>query len=461
VRPEYLKWFALAAASLGMFLGALDLTVNVALPAMADSLGATMSSVQWVIIVYVGTMTGLQLIVGRLADNHGLKRVYLLGIAIYTIAVAAIGQSQTLDAVLGFRAVQAVGYSMMISTGPALVSRLFAEGDRGRGLGFMTSVGTLGMISATLGGGYLIDSFGWSAIFTARVPIGIGALALAYFLLQEHKAEVPKRVDLLGAATLFCGTVAIVLFMNLGGRLGWGSGQVLSVLAIGVVSIVAFITIERKASSPIVRLDVISINVGRALIVAFLMSMATFVNLFLLPFFVADVLGLGSLTLGLLLMLPPIASAICAPIAGWLSDRYNARTVASIALGWLALTTFSFTFLDESSTVTHVGWRLVLFGVGMGTFQASNTNSVMSSMPADALGTGSAMLSLFFGLGMVTSVGLMTSLFEYFRGLDTLSSPSVIFANAFAQTYLIAAFVLVVATVLSMPFQFRLSTKAR
>jgi EmrB/QacA subfamily drug resistance transporter len=444
-----------------MFLGALDLTVNVALPAMADSLGATMSSVQWVIIVYVGTMTGLQLIVGRLADNHGLKRVYLLGIAIYTIAVAAIGQSSTLGSVLGFRAVQAIGYSMMISTGPALVSRLFAEGDLGRGLGFMTSVGTLGMISATLGGGYLIDAFGWSAIFTARVPLGIGALVLAYFLLQEHKAEVPTRVDILGATTLFCGTVAIVLFMNLGGRLGWGSGQVLSVFAIGVVSIAGFITIERKASSPIVRLDVISINVGRALIVAFLMSMATFVNLFLLPFFVADVLGLGSLTLGLLLMLPPIASAICAPVAGWLSDRYNARTVASIALGWLALTTFSFTFLDESSTVTHLGWRLVLFGVGMGTFQASNTNSVMSSMPADALGTGSAMLSLFFGLGMVTSVGLMTSLFEYFRGLDTLSSASVIFVHAFARTYLIATFVLVVATVLSMPFQFRLSTKAR
>lgn len=438
---------------MGMFLGALDLTVNVALPAITTDLGSDMSSVQWIIIVYVGTMTGLQLVVGRLADGHGLKRFYLTGILIYSIAVLAIGLAESLESVLFLRVVQALGYALMITTGPALVTRLFPDEERGRGLGFMTSVGTLGMIAATLGGGYLIETLGWESIFLARFPIGLLAFVLAYAMLREHKSETPPRIDLLGACTLFVAIASIVLFVNAGGRYGWSTPWVLGLLFAGIGSTVAFIVTERREASPIVRLDVISLDVARALVAAFLMSFTTFINLFLLPYYVAEVVGAGAFALGILLMLPPVTSAVAAPVAGWLSDRHSPRWVATVALAWLTGTIFSFAWLGETSSVADVGWRLALFGVGLGAFQASNTTSVMGSMPPDALSTGAAMLSLFFGLGMVTSVGLMTLLFEAFRRSASMTHTSdAAFVYAFDQTYLVAATTLIIATLLSIPF---------
>jgi len=177
------KWFGLITVSLGMFLGALDLSVNVALPAITESVGSGMSTVQWIIILYIGTTTGLQLTMGRLADAYGLKRFYVLGVGIYTLAVTLIGLSTNFDIALGFRIVQAIGYAMIMATSPALVARMFGDAARGRALGTMTSIGTLGMISATLGGGLLVEQFGWSAIFLARLPFGVIAFGLACYVL--------------------------------------------------------------------------------------------------------------------------------------------------------------------------------------------------------------------------------------------------------------------------------------
>ena len=188
------KWFGLITVSLGMFLGALDLSVNVALPAITESFGSEMSTVQWIIILYIGTTTGLQLTIGRLADTYGLKRFYVLGVGIYTLAVTLIGLSTNFDIALGFRIVQAIGYAMIMATSPALVAQMFDDSARGRALGTMTSIGTLGMISATLGGGLLVEQFGWSAIFLARLPFGVIALGLACYVLQELPPKGPRSV---------------------------------------------------------------------------------------------------------------------------------------------------------------------------------------------------------------------------------------------------------------------------
>ena len=181
-----------------------------------------MTTVQWIIISYLGTSTGLQLVFGRLADAHGLKRFYLIGIAIYTLAVLLISLATTFEWVLVWRVLQAIGYAMVVTTVPALVTRLFPEEERGRALGSMMSVGTLGMITATLGGGFLVDAFGWDSIFLFRVPLGLIAFFLAYAVLQEAVSDEKQgRLDLGGIIALFVALVALVLFLNLGGRFGW------------------------------------------------------------------------------------------------------------------------------------------------------------------------------------------------------------------------------------------------
>ena len=333
-RTALRAWLGLVAASLGLYLGALDLTVNVALPAITSSFAIDMTSVQWIIVAYVGTTMGLQLVAGRLADQRGLKRYFCAGVVVYTVAMACIGLAPTFRSLLAFRLLQAVGYAAIAATAPALVAHLFEAARRGRALGVMTGISTLGMITATLGGGFLIDALGWNAIFLARIPIGLAALVLAVVVLPEFKSapENGERVDWLGAVLLFIAIAATVLFMNLGGRIGWADVTVVGLALTGIVAGFVFIGVEQHATAPILRLDIFTPNVKRALASAFLMSFATFVNLFILPFFVTDVIGATAAVLGVLLTLTPIASTAAAPLAGWAADHFEPRWVASAAL---------------------------------------------------------------------------------------------------------------------------------
>ena len=159
------QWLGLVAASLGMFLTALDITVNVALPDITRRLGTDSQTVQWIIIFYVGSSTGLQLSLGNAADRYGLKRFYLIGLGVYTLAVLLIGMAPVLSMVFALRVLQAVGNGLIMVSVPALVTSIFPATTRGKALGIMTGIATLGMVTGALGGGVLVDSFGWRAIF--------------------------------------------------------------------------------------------------------------------------------------------------------------------------------------------------------------------------------------------------------------------------------------------------------
>lgn len=451
------RWLGLIAASLGGFLGALDLTVNVALPAIRAAFDIDLATVQWIIIAYVGTSTGLQLVVGRLADQFGLRRFYLFGVITYTAAVLLVAIAPTFALVLACRVLQAFGYALIVTTVPAIVTQLFPPTERGRALGAMTSVQTLGMIAATLGGGYLIDAFGWASIFATRVPFGLAALALAWWVLREPETNADGRLAPVSVVTLIITVAGLVLALNLGGRIGWGEPLVLAFASMTVVGGFFFLRSEKRAPVRIVDPSVLTPNLMRALSAGFLMSMATFINLFILPFFVSDVLGEGAMVLGLLLTIPPVASAVSAPLAGWLADRTSAPLVATGAITIVAIGTFSFTLLDTDATALHVGYCLALFGLGMGSFQSSNASSVLGGLTAKQLGVGSALLSLAFSLGMITSIGLMTALFENFRDAARVAMPNaseiVVFTEAFRSTYYVAAGLLVVGIIILLTRQ--------
>ena len=191
------------------------------------------------------------------------------------------------------------------------------------------------------------------------------------------------------------------------------------------------------------------------------MSMATFVNLFILPFYVSEVIGASALVLGILLTLPPIASAAASPVAGWLSDRFPSDRVAAGALSIILLATYGFVGLDETSSVYDVGLRLAAFGIGMGSFQASNANSVMGNIASTRLGTGAALVSLSMSLGMITSVGIMTAVFDAFEAdaLATSATEQAAFVTAFSQTYLVATVLVAIGVTVLASNGFRSSQR--
>ena len=263
-------WAGLVAAAAGMFLTALDITVNVALPEITENLGTDLETIQWIIILYVGSTTGMGLGLGGAGDVYGLKRVYVIGLLAYTLAVFLIGIAPGLPLVLGLRVTQAVGNGLILVSAPAIVTQLFPAQNRGRALGIMAGLGTLGLLAGSLGGGLLVDAFGWRSIFLARVPLCLVAVVYTVVALRASpRPEVRPSFDILGALTLFAGMASLILFLTIGGRSGWTLPHVVALGLSAVVILWVFVLVERKAARPILELSLLKDRVlAPALIVS-------------------------------------------------------------------------------------------------------------------------------------------------------------------------------------------------
>ena len=455
------QWIGLISAASGMFLTSLDITVNVALPNITDSLGTDAVTIQWIIILYVGSSTAMHLGLGGAADAFGLKRMFVLGLIAYTVAVVAIGFAQSLGVVFGLRVFQAVGNGLLMALAPAIVTYLFPPEFRGRALGIMAALGTLGMMVGSLGGGVLVDAFGWRAIFLGRAPLCLAAIAFSAVLLRLPDDSTERRrggerggsrgFDAWGAATLFSAVGALILMLSLGGRHGWTAAYVPLLGVVSVVSVAAFVAVERRAERPVLQLSVLrNRTLAPALVVSMLAMVSTFVNWFLLPFFVVESLGASASVWGLLLMLMTIATALSAPLGGWLSDRWHPAYTITGGLVAATVAMVALAFMGQSSSVVHVALGLIGVGVGTGLFQSANANLIMGNMPADRLGMGGGIMGLSRGLGTVFSVAIMGAIFSARVGLREASLPEdEAFILAFQDTYRIAVVIGVAAIAVS------------
>ena len=294
------------------------------------------------------------------------------------------------------------------------MTRLFPSEFRGRALGIMAALGTLGMVVGSLGGGVLVDSFGWRAIFLGRAPLCLAAIAFSTaFMRIPGDAPHGSGFDLRGAATLFVAVGALILLLSLGGRSGWTEFYipVLGVVCVG--SLAAFVLFERRGVRPILELSIVRHRIlAPALATSLLAFVATFVNWFILPFFVIESLGSSASAWGVLLMLMTIATALSSPLGGWLSDRANPSYTMTAALGVSTLAMLSLSRLDSGSSFGAVAVGLAAVGVGMGLFQSSNANLIMGSVRIDRLGMGGGIMGLSRGLGTVFSVAIMGAVFS-------------------------------------------------
>ena len=438
-----------------MFLTSLDLTVNVALPNITTDLGTDLRTVQWIIVLYVGGSTALQLGLGSAADVYGLKRFYIIGLAAYALAVLLIGLAPNLSTVLGLRVMQAVGNSLMVASAPAIITAIFPSEQRGRALGLMSAISTLGMITATLGGGTLVETFGWRSIFLARVPLTLLTMALALLILTEYKQEERRRFDLRGGLLAMLGLACLVLFLTFGGRIGWLAPLTLTLGIGAAVTLTVLLRLERGVQNPVFDPQMLTNPLLLPVITAaFLLFMTIFLNLFILPFYVSDVLKADAKAMGFLLMLATAFAGVAAPIGGWLSDRMPTAYITTGALILSAVVLFWFSALTTDSSLNDVAVRMAIGGIGMGVFQATNATLIMGAMPSDRLGTGGALISLSMSMGIVTSVALLGGVFDGRLETHTAAAPdaSQAFVMAFRDTYIVAGVLTVLAVAVSLTY---------
>lgn len=400
------KWMVLATVALSVFMAIIDSSmVNVALPTLQREFTADFSVVQWFVLSYMLTVTTLILGVARLADIFGKRRMFLGGLVVFTFGSCLCGIHITAAWLVAMRVVQGLGGSVLMALGPALLTEAFPPAERGKALGVVGSVVSLGVIVGPTVGGFLLSVLPWTWLFYVNVPLGILCFLLGRRYLGASAPASRQRFDLWGAVTMFVGLLCALLALTIGQDSGFGSLGVVALFATSAVAFAAFGTIEMRVAQPLVDLRLFLVGqFSLNLFSSFLSFVAVAGTLVLMPFYLEHVLGYDSKHVGLLMAVMPIAMALSSPVAGWLSDKFGVRPITMVAL---VILTFGFGGLRglraDTAGAEYVA-RFLPVGLGLGMFQSPNNSAIMGAVPRDRLGIASGLLALARTLGQTSGI---------------------------------------------------------
>ena len=444
------KWWVLVTVGLGTFMSALDgSVVNTLLPVLARALGTSVAGIEWVTTVYLLVISGLLLSVGRAGDLFGHKRFYIAGFVVFVVGSALCGFARTAHALIALRAAQALGASMLMATGPAILTRSFPISQRGRALGTLGTFTYLGLTVGPSFGGWLAGVFGWPAVFYINVPIGGLAIALAARSVADDRAtRRQESFDFLGAAVFTTGLVALLIALNQGHAWGWTSAPTLALVVVSAALLVAFVRIELRRQHPMLDLTLFRGRVFSAATASALLNYACVYSvLFVLPFLLIQGRGLTASHAGIVLTAQPIVMAAVAPVSGTMSDRLGSRWLATAGMLLLGIGMVALALLVSHGSLVQIAGALAVVGLGVGTFVSPNNSALMGAAPMHRQGIASGVLASARNVGMVLGVGYSGAVFT--TVLARAPTPAAGLPAAVRASLLAASALAVVGTLLS------------
>ncbi|MEX2540214.1 MAG: DHA2 family efflux MFS transporter permease subunit [Trueperaceae bacterium] len=406
------RWYVLGATSLGAFAATvMGTSVNVALPSLVDTFDTSFPVVQWVVLAYLLSTSVLLPIIGRLADMLGKKAIFVSGFGIYVLGSLLCGLAPSVEALIGLRAVQGIGSAILTAIGLAIVADVFPAGERGRAIGVAGAVLSSGVVIGPTLGGFLVDALGWEWVFLAGVPVGLVGAALALRFVPAYGPGEHQRFDIAGASLLFVTLLALSLALTVGQALGFADPRVLAMFGLSLLGLAGFVVVERRVAQPLLALDLFT---DPTLTVGLVSGFVTFVSIagtiFLMPFFLENVLGYPPAQVGLLMSVTPILLVVVAPLAGWLADRYGERPITVIGLSFILTGYLMIGTLNEQSSAVGFIVRFLPLGLGMGAFQTPNNSAIMGSAPRHRSGVAGGLLALTRALGQTAGIAVLGSL---------------------------------------------------
>lgn len=446
---EY-KWKAMAVVWIGIFMATLDGSiVNLALPVLTDFFKTDITTIEWVVMAYLLTITSLLMSLGRISDMIGRKIIFAGGLAVFTVGSGLCAFSTTEGQLILFRIFQGIGAAMLMATGIAIITHAFPPRERGKAMGLIGTVVAIGSMTGPILGGFLIQRVGWQSIFYINIPVGIIGTIMALKVLHDDEKSKGQSFDIPGALTLFISLVSLLLALSEGQEKGWGSSFIILLFISSVVFFTIFVNIEIRAKQPVIDLRHFrNRQFAAANISALISFMAMFSVILLMPFLLLNELNYLPEKAGLVFMSVPLVMSVVSPVSGWLSDRTSSHVLSSIGIGIATLSILSLGYLNGESGFMDVALSLSFLGLGMGLFQPPNNNIIMGSLPKEQLGIAAGVLGTMRNMGMVIGVAVSGAVFSnryVFYGNNENS-----FLPAFHDTFVVSAIICGIAVVVSL-----------
>jgi EmrB/QacA subfamily drug resistance transporter len=410
------RWLTLAIVGAAFFMTVLDVAiVNVALPSIENDLNVTETTVQWVLIAYAITFGGFLLLGGRMADLLGRKRIFLVGLTLFTFASLVCGLATNIGVLIGARAVQGIGAAIISPAALSIVTTTFEEGaERNKALGIWGALGGSGAAAGVLFGGILTKYLGWQWIFYVNVPVGALVFGLTLPFVPESRAELGhRRFDAAGAITVTSGLALLVYAISKAPDVGWGSARTILLLIASVAILAAFVVIERRSRAPLMPFRIFRIrSVFAANVAGFLLGAVIFANFLVLTLYVQQVLHWSALRTGVTFLATAGTTVIWAGVAQALTTKFGPRPVIVIGLLVLAASMGWYTQIPVDG---HF-WPDLLpayltFALGLAFAFVPVTIAALAQVPPEDAGLASGLINTNQQIGGAIGVALASTIF--------------------------------------------------
>jgi EmrB/QacA subfamily drug resistance transporter len=445
-------WVVLVLICIAQFMVILDATiVNVALPSIQKDLGLSEANLQWIVNAYTLVFGGFLLLGGRAGDLLGRKRLFLIGLVIFTVASLLNGLSGSSGQLIGFRALQGLGAALVSPAALSIISTTFAEGkERAKALGVWAAIAIGGSAFGLVLGGWLTQSFSWPWIFFVNVPVGVVAFFAALRLVPESRDEhAHKHYDIGGAVTVTGGLMALVYAIVKAETDGWGSTTTIGFFVLAVVLLASFIALERRSPAPLVRLSIFRTrSLSTANLTMFLVGSGMFAMFFFNTLYVQRVLGYHPLKAGVAFLPFTAGIMISAGVASNLAPRIGVRPVAAVGMVLTALGMLLFARMPVAgSYATDVLPGMLVASLGMGAVFMPLTLVATTGLKDEDQGLASGLFNTSQQIGGALGLAILSTVAA---GRTHGTSPAALvhgfhYAFAGAAAFVLAALVLMVA----------------
>jgi len=420
------KWKIFFLVATSIFMSTLDSSiVNIALPYMMQDLQTDLQTIQWVVLIYLVTVSSLLLTFGRFSDIKGRAPVYILGFTLFVAGSLLCGMARTPQLLTVSRVVQGCGASMLMACSPALIVDVFPVQERGKVLGMMGAVVAAGLTTGPAVGGIILEYFSWRFIFYINIPIGIAAVIGGMFVLKGIPTARGSNepMDKTGSVLLILIISSLIIFLTQLSRWGIASIPSLSFAGLCILASIGFVANEARSDYPLFDMELLKIKLFIfPVISSAILFAALFVIVFMMPFYLTYPCGFSASKTGSIMIVLFLFLLFVSPVSGMLYNTFGSRWLCVIGMSILAVSLISLMQIHPSMGVLSILWRIALAGIGTALFVSPNNTAILSCVPLSRRGIASGAVATSRNLGMVIGVALAGLIFT--RSFSTLTNGS-------------------------------------